>query len=118
MLRVPPFRIDLQWARNLIPGQVVEYVLKWIDHLRDTVNGRVLIATATLDFDGSDPDDLTVTVQGAEVGNAVVVTPPAFTAAADYSALVSSANTVTIRKVGAGDPASGVFTVAVFRDLT
>jgi hypothetical protein len=117
VIRVPPFRIDLLWAKKLIPSQVIEAVLKWLDHLRDTVNGRILTAKATLDFDATDPKDLTVTVTGAEIGDGVVVTPPAFTAAADYSALVSSANTVTIRKVGAGDPASGIFTVAVIKIL-
>ena len=117
MLRVPPFRIDLLWAKKLIPSQVIEGVLKWLDHLRDTVNGRILTATATLDFAAADPSDLTVTVTGAEIGDAVVVTPPAFTAAADYSALVSAANTVTIRKTGAGNPASSVFIVAVIKIL-
>lgn len=83
---------------------------------------KTLTATATLDFDltAVNYQDLTITVTGAAVNDAVSysVDPGALVADVTYSATVTATNTVTIRcsRVGGGgaaNPASGTFRAAV-----
>jgi uncharacterized protein (UPF0333 family) len=86
---------------------------------------RVLKASATLDFPSTANNtnsDLTVTVTGAAVGDAVSVGLPtaAISNHSCYTAWVSSANTVTVRfnhygAAGPTDPASGTFNVIVHK---
>ena len=82
----------------------------------------VLSATGTLDFASTltlaSPADLTVTVAGAAVGDAVFIgCPAAVQAGFIFMGFVSAANTVTIRgfNVTAGtlDPASATYRVTV-----
>jgi hypothetical protein len=89
---------------------------------------KILFASATLNFPnpgGSAVAVLTVTVTGAQVGDVVAIGAPAVSVVTGanqtvYTGYVSAANTVTIQcsiiggLLGA-DPASGVFTVVVFR---
>lgn len=85
---------------------------------------KTLTNTATLDFDltAVNYQDLTVTVTGAAVDDAVsiAVDPAAMVADVTYFATVTAANTVTIRcsRVGGGgaaNPASGTFRAVVVR---
>jgi lysophospholipase L1-like esterase len=87
-----------------------------------TVATTTLTNTGTLDFGNTGAQlsaDLTITVTGAAVGDAVSVGIPAADANSSYSAFVSATNTVTVRfnnySSGSIDPASGVFTVKVFK---
>lgn len=82
-----------------------------------------LTATATLDFGSINAGlaaDLTITVTGAAVGDAVALgVPAAFEAGLTAFGFVSAANTVTVRVVnntaGAVDAASGTFRATVFK---
>lgn len=83
-----------------------------------------LSATAALDFSDVGATacsaDLTITVTGAAVGDTVALGAPvaADTATAVYSAFVSAANTVTVRRCqmsNDGNPASGTFRVDVWQ---
>lgn len=85
---------------------------------------KTLTATATLNFPSTVTQtdaDLTITLAGASIGDAVVLGTPngAVSAGSAYSAWVSAANTVTIRLsvygTSAADPASGVFRVSVLK---
>jgi len=84
---------------------------------------KIIKASATLNFPSTDAhssSDLTITVTGAAVGDAVTVAPgvAAISAGSCYTAWVSAANTVTVRfnhyhTGGATDPASAVFNIIV-----
>ena len=83
----------------------------------------VLSASATLDFPSTaagSNSDLTITVNGAAVGDPVFLGTPAVNPTSTcYTAWVSVANTVTVRfndyqAAGLIDPGSGTFRVAVF----
>jgi len=86
---------------------------------------KTLTATATLDFAATlsrtAPEDLTITVNGASVGDVVSVGVPAAAqiAGVTYSAFVSAADVVTVRAVytddGTVDPGSGTFRVSVLK---
>jgi hypothetical protein len=83
----------------------------------------IIKASATLNFPSTGAhsgSDLTVTVTGAAVGDAVTVAPgvEAIVANSCYTAWVSAANTVTVRynrygSGGSSDPASAVFNIIV-----
>lgn len=80
----------------------------------------VLTATATLDFDLTAvvSQDLTITVTGAVVGDAVSLGVPNASVTTDtlFWAWVSAADTVTVRAMrlsGTPNPASGTFRVDV-----
>lgn len=83
----------------------------------------VLTATATLDFPSiaaAAKADLTITVTGAAVGDAVFLGLPAAPAAGlVFNAFVSAANTVTVRasntSSGAVDAASATYRAVVFK---
>lgn len=83
----------------------------------------LLSGTATLDFASiaaAASADLTITVTGAAVGDAVALALPAAPAAGIvFFAFVSAANTVTVRAMNitglAVDPASASYTVNVFK---
>jgi hypothetical protein len=85
---------------------------------------KVLSATATLDFASTltlvDSADLTVTVTGAAVGDAVFIgLPAAPTAGFTFMGFVSAADTVTVRAhnctAGTVDPASATYRVTVVK---
>lgn len=85
---------------------------------------KTLTATATINFAataGMNSRDVTITVNGASDGDAVVLGVPNVAASANsaYTAFVSAANTVTIRfnnyTLGAIDPANGTFRVSVLK---
>lgn len=83
---------------------------------------KTLTNTATLDFGNTlaqTSADLTITVTGAAVGDAVSLGIPAADANSCYTAYVSATNTVTVRfnnySAGAIDPASGTFRVSVIK---
>lgn len=85
---------------------------------------KVLTNTATLDFGSTAAQtstDLTITVTGAAVGDAVYVGVPngSVTNNTSFSAWVSATNTVTVRhnnhSAGASDPASGTFRAVVLK---
>jgi len=84
----------------------------------------VLSATATLDFTSTltlaDSTDLTVTVTGAAVGDAVFIGLPAAPQANfTFMGFVSAADTVTVRahncSAGTLDPASATYRVTVVK---
>lgn len=84
----------------------------------------ILTAVATLDFPNTaaqQSSDLTITVPGAAVGDAVALGVPngSVNANSGFFAWVSAANVVSVRfcnfSAGAIDPASGSFRVAVFK---
>lgn len=87
----------------------------------DTKVVKVLKATATLDFASAAASacsaDLTVTITGALVGDLCTVGVPASVTGSVYWCFVGTVNTVTVRHcnvtVGAIDPASGIYAVAV-----
>ena len=81
-----------------------------------------LVASAVLDFGSTAAQtstDLTITVTGATIGEPVSVGATIFPANGDFSAQVTSADTVTVRfnnySSGAIDPASGTFKVTIHR---
>lgn len=84
---------------------------------------RAILASATLDFASiaaNTASELTVTVAGAAVGDVVAVgAPDAIEAGLIVSGYVSDVNEVTVRvanvTVGAVDPASADFSVAVIK---
>jgi hypothetical protein len=84
---------------------------------------RILSATATLDFGSTaaqSSTDLTVSVTGAVVGDAVTLGLPASPAANTcFTAWVSSPDTCTVRhnnySSGAVDPASGTYRITVIK---
>ena len=83
---------------------------------------KVLADSMSRDFDlRTEPyQDLTLTVRGAQPGDMVALGVPAAAQVADvqYTAFVSSPNTVTIRAArirNTPNPPAGVFKVAVFR---
>ena len=90
-----------------------------------TVTGvtNTLLASATLNFPSTGSrtsSDLTITVNGADIGDAVSLgTPAAPTTNSVFVAFVSTANTVTVRfnnyTNGSLDPASGTFKVVVHK---
>jgi len=77
----------------------------------------ILSATATLDFAATDPSDLTITVTGAATGDTVCIGPQHASVGANnvFYGWVSAADTVTIRKTGSADPASGTFRATVIK---
>lgn len=84
----------------------------------------ILATRATLDFPNTGAQlsaDLTVTVPGAALNDVVSIGVPngSVNANSCFTAWVSAANTVTCRfnnySAGAIDPASGSFTVSVFK---
>lgn len=85
---------------------------------------RVLTGTATLDFGNLVTigcSDLTITVTGAALGDAVSIGVPngsVPSATTTFSGWVSSSNTVTVRccALVSGDPASGVFEAVVIKN--
>ncbi len=84
---------------------------------------KVLSNTATLDFASTGLGavaDLTITVTGAAVGDAVSIGVPngSVTATATYTGWVSATNTVTIRfsPKATEDPASGTFKATVIKN--
>jgi len=103
----------------------LNHIIDMLCCISDTVAalGAILSGTATLDFPNTltqTSSDLTITVAGAVVGNAVSLgTPAAPNANSSYTAFVSAADTVTVRfnnySAGAINPASGSFTVKVFQ---
>jgi hypothetical protein len=84
---------------------------------------RVITATATLDFSSiaaQSSADLTITVTGAAAGEAVMMGLPATAAAGVvFNAIVTSANTVTIRATNTTaapiDPASATYRATVIQ---
>lgn len=85
---------------------------------------KTLTGSATLDFASTaaqTSSELTITVTGAADGDVVSVSPlnAAYNANSNYTARVSSANTVSVAfnnfSAGAIDPASAVFKVVVFK---
>jgi hypothetical protein len=83
-----------------------------------------LVGSATLDFGSTaaqTSSELTITVTGAADGDDVIVSPlnAAYTTGSNYTARVSSANTVSVAfnnfSTGAIDPASAVFKVTVIK---
>lgn len=85
---------------------------------------KFLTATASLDFPNTaaqNSSDLTITVTGAAVGDAVALGIPtaAVNANSEYTAWVSAADVVTVRfsnfSAGAINPASGTFRAVVFK---
>lgn len=84
---------------------------------------KVLTATATLDFGSlaaQTSADLTITVTGAAVGDAVIMgLPAAPDSGVVFNAFVSSSNTITVRATnatsGAIDPASATFRATVIQ---
>lgn len=84
---------------------------------------RTLSTTATLDFSSTNAQtssELTITLTGAAVGDAVFVGPPSAPAANScFTAYVSATNTVTVRfnnySSGSIDPASATFRVAIIQ---
>lgn len=85
---------------------------------------QILSASATLDFPNTlaqTSQDLTITVNGAALGDPVFVGPPNGSVNANtcFTAWVSAANVVTVRhnnySAVAVDPASGVYRVVVMR---
>lgn len=91
-----------------------------------TATKKILTATATLDFPSAATlvgADLTITVTGAAVGDAVLVgTPAAPTASLGYFGYVSATDTVTVRQLNAStgtiDSASGTFRATVIKAQT
>ena len=90
-----------------------------------TVGGqikRILFGSASLDFPSiaaNLADELTITVNGAKVGDVVMVGPPStLDAEIGITGLVTAANVVTVRaennSIGAVDIADSVFNVLVF----
>lgn len=89
-----------------------------------TIN-KYISATASLNFGStaaSSSSDLTITLTGAAVGDAVILGTANASVLANscFTAWVSAANTVTVRflnaqAVGALDPAAGTFKVAIFQ---
>jgi hypothetical protein len=77
----------------------------------------ILTATATLDFAAADPSDLTITVTGAALGDAVSIGAQHGSVGSNnvFYGWVSAADTVTIRKTGSADPASGTFRAVVWK---
>ncbi len=85
---------------------------------------KTLTATSSLDFastNAANSRDLTIGVPGAQLGDVVALGVPSTSVVAnsDYTAYVSSANTVTVRlnnySVLAINPAAGTFRVSVIR---
>lgn len=78
---------------------------------------NIITATATLDFAAADPSDLTITVTGAALGDAVTIGTQHGSVGSNnvFHAWVSAADTVTIRKTGSADPASGTFRAVVWK---
>jgi len=84
---------------------------------------KVLTSTATLDFASTGSGavaDLTITVTGAAVGDAVVIGVPngSVSATASFTGWVSASNTVTVRfsPKATEDPSSGTFKATVIKD--
>lgn len=83
----------------------------------------ILTGTATLDFPGiltATSAELTITVPGAAVGDAVALAPPAtLTTGLVWSGRVTAANTVTVRLANVTaatiDPASATWGAAVIQ---
>lgn len=124
--------IVAEGTRNSIEGtgaQTVEFIGGYLNRPVDAditlTGGAQLTATATLDFGNTvagASTDLTITVNGAAGGDAVMIGVPVASIVANgvFSAYVSAANTVTVRftntnLVAAIDPASGVFRVTVIK---
>lgn len=87
---------------------------------------KVLVGSATLDFPNLSPNssaDLTITVNGASVGDCVSLGVPSvsMTGLIIYSCFVSSANVVTVRALNLDgaqiNPPSGLFKVAVSKSI-
>jgi hypothetical protein len=86
---------------------------------------KILTGSATLDFPnttGNSSSERTITVNGATEGDVVALGVPNSSAVANtnYSARVSSANTVTVKfnnymNGTSSDPGSGTFKVSVFK---
>lgn len=86
---------------------------------------KTLTATATLDFPNTirlNSSDLTISVPGAAVGDAVILGTANASVVTDgiFTAWVSAADTVTVRFTNVGltldrDPASGTFRVSVLK---
>lgn len=112
--------------RLIIIGLFISVVTVSIAQKYDpSYSGRVEILTTsgTLDFPTSlatGCDDLTITVQGAQLGDAVIVGAPNGSVPANSTVWgwVSSVNTVTVRHCThalVSNPGSGSFRVAVVR---
>lgn len=93
-----------------------------IDANVQNVYAKILVATATLDFPSTAAGaiaDLTISVPGAALGDAVILGVPngSQTATATFSAFVSAADTVKVRysPKATEDPASGTFKVYVIQ---
>jgi len=103
-----------------------------LEHITDNLNftsgttryiiPKTLVASATLDFPNTTSNnvaDLTITVTGAALGDAVSLGIPnaSVTPTATFSAWVSAANTVKIRfsPKATENPASGTFKVSVIK---
>jgi hypothetical protein len=110
---------DVRVAQNALRLQPDVHV-QAIDTNRVKI-AKLLTATATLDFPSIaavNVQDLTITVTGAAVGDAVFFSLPAApNAGVVFNAWVSAANTVKIRATnvtaGAIDPASASYRVVV-----
>lgn len=117
--RIPNFKVALSDLKNGLP--TVEWFTFFSYLFNLTGNGRltkVLVAEATLDFPNTAAgacSDLTVTVTGAVSGDVVAIGVDSASVPANgsYFAWVSAYDTVTIRFIGPGDPASGTFKVTV-----
>jgi len=82
----------------------------------------ILTATSVLDFPSTAPasnSDLTITVTGASLGDAVSIGTPPPPTSSEYSAFVSAPDTVTIRLLNSSavavNPTSATFKVKVFK---
>lgn len=88
----------------------------------DGSTSTVLSGSASLDFPSTASNaesNLTITVTGAAVGDAISLGSPVWATNTTYNAYVSASNTVTVRfrnmTVSAVDPASATFNVKIFK---
>ncbi|SER16144.1 SGNH/GDSL hydrolase family protein [Neolewinella agarilytica] len=110
-------------ATNALPA-LSSNSLTTLSQTEALIASRNLTATATLDYPGiasMSDEDLTITVAGAALGDAVALGVPNSAVSPDlsYFAWVSSANTVTVRVTNSSasiaDPAGGIFTVKILK---
>lgn len=109
--------IALKFAINKIDSQLVYWNKYYWSNVMTALND-----SATIDFGqatATTVTDVTKTVNGAKLGDEVIVGVPhaAVTATGIYTAWVSAANTITIRysPKATENPASGVFHYTVFK---
>lgn len=121
---IPADSITITDTANNFSSSAVEGALAELATEITTTDNKIrptLVGGGTLNFPSTaagQSSDLTLTVTGAEIGDAVSVAPPAsIDANSMFTAWVSALNTVSIRfnnySSGAIDPASGLYNVLV-----